>query len=160
MKNLTFDFENTSTRDRTTKEVIKLFGRSGAQVVSSDVAKTTQRRAGITFRNVSFTFADGQMVTMGVKETGDVFEVRINGKLTPLRHQDDHSKAIAEIAQDMDKGRNSFQKKLALVRVALPPSIKISRTNMLTALITKRDTLAGAVQEAKDHLAGLTPLAA
>jgi hypothetical protein len=159
MKTLLFDFENMAAKDKAMREVIKLFGRANAQVVSSEVAKTTTRRAGVTFRNVDFTFADGQVVTLAVKSTGDVFEVRINHKVAPLRYQDDHVKAIAEIAERMDRGRGIFQKQLARVRVPLPPSIKVSRSNMLVALIAKRDVLVGAVAEAKATLAGLMPAA-
>ena len=160
MKTLIFDFEKLSGKDKAMREVVKLFGRANAQVVSSDIAKTTQRRAGVTFRDVSFTFADGQRVTMAVKDTGDVFEVKINDKVVPLRHQDDHAKAITEIADLMDRKRGAFQKKLALVRIPLPPSIKISRPNMLAALVAKRDVLAGAINEAKATLAELMPVAA
>jgi hypothetical protein len=159
MKTLLFDFENMAAKDKAMREVIKLFGRANAQVVSSEVAKTTTRRAGVTFRNVDFTFADGQVVTLAVKSTGDVFEVRVNHKVAPLRHQDDHVKAIAEIAERMDRGRGVFQKQLARVRIPLPPSIKVSRSNMLVALIAKRDVLVGAVAEAKATLAGLMPAA-
>jgi hypothetical protein len=60
----------------------------------------------------------------------------------------------------MDRGRGSFQRQLARVRVPLPPSIKISRANMLTRLMEKRDTLKGAVAEAKATLAGLVPASA
>jgi Defence against restriction A N-terminal len=157
MKTLIFDFKNLSGNDKAMREVVRLFGRANAQVVSSDVEKTTQRRAGVTFRVISFTFADGQRVTMAIKDTGDVFEVKINDKVTPLRHQDDHAKAVSEIADLMDSRRGAFQKKLALVRLPLPPSIKISRPNMLAALVAKRDVLVGAVAEATATLAGLTP---
>lgn len=160
MKSLIFNFENPSANARVLAEIVKVFKRAGAPVVSSEVAKTATRRAGESFRNVDFTFADGQVVTMAVKATGDVFEVRINGKATPLRYQDEHIKAIGEIAERMDRGRGSFQRQLARVRVPLPPSIKISRANMLTRLVEKRDTLKGAVAEAKATLAGLVPATA
>ena len=53
-------------------------------------AETPSGPAG-TVLTVDFTFADGQTVTLAVKETGDVFEVKINGKVQPLRNQDDHA---------------------------------------------------------------------
>lgn len=156
MKPLLFDFEKMSEKDKSVVQAAKLFARAGAQVVSSEVAKTLSRRAGIAFRNVDFTFADGQTVTLSVKETGDIFEIKVNGKLTPIREQDDHGKAIAEIAGRMDKGRSAFQSALAKVKVALPPSIRVSRTTMLAAKVTKRDALKEAVGIARETLAGLT----
>lgn len=156
MKTLLFNFEKMGEKDRAVREAVKLFGRAGAQVVSSEVAATTARRAGVTFRNVSFTFADGQTATLAVKATGDVFEVRVNGKPVPLRNQDDHGKAIAEIADRLATGRAAFQRALARVKTPLPPSLRVSRTAMLQAKVEKRDALKEAVQEARNTLAELT----
>lgn len=157
MKNLAFDFESASTKDRAVKESIKLFSRAGAQVVTSSVDQTTSRKAGVTYRNVNFTMADGQVVTMGVKSTGDVFEVKINGKATPIRSQDDHAAAINEVAAKLDMGRTKFQKLLALVKIPLPPSIRTSRVTMVAALTEKRDNLKLAVEAATSELAKLEP---
>lgn len=160
MKTILFDFENLSARDKALREVSKLFGRAGANVVTSDVDKALSRRSGVTFRNVNLTFADGQTVTLAVKSTGDVFEVKVNGKLAPIRQQDDHAKAIAEIASRLDKGRDAFQRALAKVKVVLPPSIRVSRTAMLAAKTEKRDALKEAVQAARETLAEITAGAA
>lgn len=159
MKTLIFDFENPSTKDRAVKEVEKLLLRAGCTVASSSVDVATSRKAGTTYRNVNFTMADNQRVTLGVKSTGDVFEVKINGKPTPLRNQDDHAAAIAEIAGKLDSGRTKFQKLLALVKIPLPPSIRTSRENMLVALTERRDNLKSAIALATTELAGLTPAA-
>lgn len=157
MKSLVFDFEKASTKDSAVKATVKLFLRAGVQVVTSSVDQATSRKAGVTYRNVNFTFADGQTVTLGVKNTGDVFEVKINGKPTPLRNQDDHALAIAEIASKMDVGRSKFQKMLALIKIPLPPSIRTSRANMVVALTEKRDNLKSAVESATAELALLVP---
>lgn len=155
MKNLLFDFENMGDKARVIKEVARTFSRAGANVVSTEVAKTTARRAGITFRNVSFTFADGQIVLLAVKASGDVFEVRINGKVVPLKNQDDHAKAVAEIAARMDLGRSAFQKALAKIRVPLPPAARVSRVTLIKAKEEKRDGLIEAVSIAQKTLESL-----
>ena len=157
MQSLVFDFEKASTKDRAVKAVERLFMRAGNQAVTSSVDQTTSRKAGVTYRNVNFTFADGQTVTLGVKSTGDVFEVKINGKPTPLRNQDDPALAIAEIASKMDAGRSKYQKMLALIKVPLPPSIRTSRANMVIVLTEKRDNLKSAVESATAELAQLSP---
>lgn len=156
MKPLIFDFENLAAKDKAVKETIRLFGRAGANVVTSEVAKTLSRRAGVSFRNIDFTFADGQTVTLSVKNTGDVFEVKVNGKATPLRQQDDHAKAIVEIADRMDKGRGAFQRAMARVKVPLPPGIRVSRATMTAAKVAKRDALKEAVGIARETLSALT----
>lgn len=156
MKNLLFDFEKMGDKARVIKEVARTFGRAGANVVSTEVAATTSRRAGITFRNVSFTFADGQVVQLLVKATGDVFEVRINGKVVPLKNQDDHAKAVAEIAARMDVGRSAFQKALTKARVPLPPAPRVSRATLIKAKEERRDALVEAVGLARKELEALT----
>ncbi len=152
MKTLIFDFENPSGKDRAVKEVEKLFQREGCAVVTLSVDQATSRKAGVTYRNVNFTFADGQTVTLGVKSTGDVFEVKINGKPAPLRYQDDHAAAISEIAGKLDVGRSKFQAMLAKIRIPLPPSIRTSRANMVVALTEKRDYLKAAIELATAEL--------
>lgn len=157
MKTLLFNFENPSANTRVLRDITKVFGRAGAVVVSSEVDKATSRKAGVVYRNANFTFADGQTVTLAVKSSGDVFEVRVNNKAVPLANQDEHTKAIGEIAERLDKGRSAFQKQLARVRTVMPASIKVSRSRMLSALVEKRDVLKGAVEEATAKLATLKP---
>lgn len=156
MKTLLFDLER-GNKDRSLKEATRLFKRAGAQVVNAEVDQKLSRRAGVTFRNVNFTFPDNQTVTFAVKSTGDVFEVRLNGKPLPLRNQDDHARAIGEIAERMDAGRAAFQRALAKVRVPVPPSIRVSRANLITALTERRDSLRVAIGEAKAFYERLVP---
>ena len=152
---MAFNFENLAEKDKAVRETAKLFGRAGAQVVSSEIAKTLSRRAGVSFRNIDLTFADGQTVTLAIKNTGDVFEVKINGKVTPMREQSDHAKAIVEIADRMDRGRGAFQRAMTKVKVALPPAIRVSRATLTAAKVAKRDALKEAVGIARETLASL-----
>lgn len=156
MKTILFKFDAMgAANDKAVREITRLFARAGVQVVGTDVATNTTKRAGVTFRNITFTFADGQTVTLAVKESGDVFEVRINNSVVPLRNQDDHANAIGEIAGQLDRRRAAFQRALARVRVPLPPSARVSRTTLLTAKTEKRDALKEAVAEAEAELAEL-----
>ena len=153
MKTILFKFEAMgAANDKAIRDLTRLFSRAGAQVIDSAVAKTTTKRAGVTFRNVDLTFADGQRVTLAVKETGDVFEVRINGSVVPLRNQDDHAKAVSEIAALMERRRAAFQRALARTKVPLPPSARVSRTTLLAAKTQKRDALKEAVASAESEL--------
>jgi hypothetical protein len=155
MNTLIFELDQ-GNKSKALRESTRLFKRAGAQVVSAEVDAKLSRRAGVTFRNINFSFADNQTVTFAVKTTGDVFEVRLNGKAIPLRHQDDHALAIGEIAERMDAGRAAYQRALAKVRVPLPPSIRVARVNMITALTERRDNLVAAVSEAKATYEKLT----
>lgn len=155
MKALQFDFDNPSEKDKAVKAVVQRFRLAGANVITSEVDKKMSIRAGVTFRSLNLTFADGQTVTMSFKATGDVFEVKINGKVTPLKDQDDHHAAISEIAGRMDKGRGAFQRALARVKVPLPPSVRVSRSNLLKAKIERRDALKDSIQLLKVELGAL-----
>lgn len=156
MKNLIFNVEVANENDKAIREATRLFTRAGVQVVSTEVGKALLKRAGIGYRNIDWTFADGQTVTMSVKTTGDVFEVKVNGAVVPLRHQDDQLKAILEIGGLLDKKRVAFQRALARIRVPLPASVRVSRTAMLTAKTEKRDALREAVSIATQELAEIT----
>lgn len=156
MKPILFNFESMgAARDKALSDMTKLFTRNGLQVVSSEVSKAPIKRAGISLRNVDFTFADGQTVTLGVKETGDIFEVRINKAVQPLRDQEDPAKAVAEIAGLLDKKRMAFQRAMARVKVVIPPSVRVNRRTLLSAKVEKRDGLREAVSLAKQALAEL-----
>ena len=119
-KSLLFSFDDLTDKNRVVRSVKKQFEALGAVVVAVDVPARVKRMAGITYRELSLSFADSQMVTFRVKQTGDIFEVRLNGKTLPIKEQDDQRKALKEIADAMDKGRTAFQRKLQRVRVDVP----------------------------------------
>lgn len=157
MKTILFDFSAMgAANDKAIKEITRRFAKAGVEVVSSSVAPQTTKRAGVVFRNVTFTFADSQTAVLAVKETGDVFEVKINGSMVPLRQQDDHAKTIAEIAALLDKRRVAFQRAMARVKVPLPPSVRATRKTIMAAKVEKRDGLREAVSLAKQALSELT----
>ena len=116
-KSLLFSFDDLTDKNRVVRSVKKQFEALGAVVVAVDVPARVKRTAGITYRELSLSFADSQIVTFRVKQTGDIFEVRLNGKTLPIKEQDDQRKALKEIADAMDKGRTAFQRKLQRVRV-------------------------------------------
>ncbi|MCY1302736.1 hypothetical protein D9M70_524130 [compost metagenome] len=113
-----------------------------------------RRTSGVSYRELVLTFADSQSVTLRIKQTGDIYQVLLNGKVRPIQSQDDHAKAIAEVVKAMDAGRSSFQQKLARAKAQLPPSIKTAAPRMEQVLTEKRDALREAIAEAKKELEG------
>ncbi|MGH8332145.1 MAG: hypothetical protein ACRER3_18050, partial [Pseudomonas fluorescens] len=69
-----------------------------------------------------------------------------------IRAQDDHAKAIAEVVNQLDAGRSSFQQKLARTKVKLPPSIRTAAPRMEQVLTEKRDALKDAIAQAEQEL--------
>ena len=118
--NLIFSFEDLTQKDKAVREITREFQKLGVVVVATDIPSATKRTAGITYREVNLSFADSQTVTFCVKKTGDIFQVKLNGRVLPMKEQGDQTKAIKEIADAMDKGRAAFQKKLANAKVNIP----------------------------------------
>lgn len=155
MQNLLFSFEDLSDKDKALRQIKRTFLRLGANVVQTDIPTSTKRRAGISYKEVSLTFADGQTVTLGVKKTGDIFQVKLNGKQIPIRNQDDQKKALEEIAAAMDKGRTAFQKRQALIKVEPPKTIRTAAPKMQEVLSQRKEDLLKAIAEAEEELASI-----
>lgn len=152
-KNLLFTFEEMTSKDKPTKELTRIFKRAGVDVAQVDVNPSVKRSSGISYRELSLTFADSQQVTLRIKQSGDVYQVLLNGKVLPIRAQDDHVAAITEVVKAMDAGRAAFQKKLAAVKPTLPPSVRTAAPQMMQQLAQRRDDLVQAVQAVNDEIA-------
>lgn len=154
-KALIFDFFELSEKDKSINKAKRFFEQAGALVTSLDVDSKVKRVASVSYREVHFGFADSQTVSFGVKETGDVYQVKINGRLTPLKNQDDHLKAIGEIVAAMAKGRAKFQAALAKVKVDLPKSIRTAAPKMEAVLREQIAVVDEAIGAAQERLATL-----
>lgn len=155
-QNLLFSFEELGgSKDKAAKKVMQYFSRAGANVVSQDVSTQIKRSSGISYREMSLTFADSQSVTFRIKQSGDIYQVVLNGKVTPIKSQDDHVAAVAEIVAMMDSGRSKFQAKLAKAQAKLPPAIKTAAPKMLQLLTEKRDSLKAAIADVRAEISAI-----
>lgn len=159
-KTLIFGFYELSDKDSSIKKAKRYFAQAGVVVTSIDVDAKTKRAMGTSFREVHFGFADSQTVSFGVKNTGDVYQIKVNGRLTPIKSQDDHLQAIKEIAALLDKNRAKFQAALAKVKVALPASIRTAAPKMEQVLREKIVSVDDAIAAAKEKLSSLQALPA
>ncbi len=156
MKNLLFSFEDLGTKsDKSLVKLKQYFSRANAAIVTAEPGAKTLRTSGISYRELFLTFGDSQRVTLRIKQTGDVYQVLINDKLTPLKAQDDHIKAVAEIAQKLDAGRAKFQNALANVKVPLPKGIRTAAPKLEEQLKIREEELDAAIGEAQKELAEL-----
>ena len=160
MKNLLFSFEDLSAKDKAAKQAARYFSRAGANVVQQDVPTAVKRSSGITYREMTLTFADSQQVVLRIKQSGDIFQVLLNGKVLPIKNQDDHVKAIAEIVQAMDAGRSRFQKLLAAAQVRPPAGIRTAAPKMEQVLTEKRDALKATIAEVRNQIESIKGTAA
>lgn len=152
MAALLFSFDDLTRKDKAIKELEKYFRRAGTSPVSVDVDSRVKRSSGVSYREVSLTFADSQMVKLRIKRPGDIFQVLLNRKVIPMANQDDHAKAIGEITQAMDRGRTSFQRRLARAKVKIPGRLVTAVPRMEKQLEDKRDALKEAVSDAQQQL--------
>lgn len=155
MAALLFTFDDLTSKDKAIRAIERAFTRLGLSVAQVDIPNAVKRTAGVAYKEVSLTFADSQVVTFRVKKTGDIFEVRLNKKTLPIKNQDDQAKAIKEVADAMDKGRSSFQKRLARLQVAPPKTLRTAAPKMEKVLADRKAQLQAAIAQAKEQLAAI-----
>ncbi|GHA78426.1 hypothetical protein GCM10009007_19310 [Formosimonas limnophila] len=153
--NFIFDFDKMGTqKDAATKNVVKYFAQASCPVVSANVS-TTKRTSGVSYREMSLTFADSQNVIFQIKSSGDIFKVKLNGKDLAIRAQDDQLKAIAQITDRLAGGRSAFQAKLAKAMAATPAEAGLKSTvkTIEAQLIEQIAALDEAIAEVQGKLA-------
>jgi hypothetical protein len=138
------DFDNGADATRSLKKVSQMMLRAGQPVVSTDFDAKVKRTSGISYREALLTVASGQTVTLRVKQTGDIYQVLVNGKVTPIKNQEDSAKAIVEIANHLDANQAKFQAQLAKKKVDLKEagvkSVVPKMEEKLTAELQELDT--------------------
>ncbi len=145
-------FDDLKAGAKALKKLAQAFMRAGTPVAATDVDPKTKRTSGMNYRVVLLTFADNQKVQLGVKTTGDIFEVKINGSVLPIKAQDDQRKAVAEIVKALDSGRAKFQAKLARQKVALPKGITTAAPKMEQKLAQASADLDDQIAKAKTRV--------
>ncbi|MFZ4504591.1 MAG: hypothetical protein ACOYM1_11640 [Methylovulum sp.] len=147
-----FSFEDLSVKDKAARQVMQVLNRAGAAVVAQDVDTKIKRSSGISYREMTFGFADSQTIVLRIKQTGDIYQVLLNKKLLPIRHQDDQHKALLEIINALDANRAKYQLALIKASTKLPKSIKTAAPKMLEALTQKRDDLKAAIAVVQEEI--------
>jgi hypothetical protein len=155
-KNLIFSFDDMgSKKDAATRAVVRYFARAGSHIVQGDASPNIKRSSGVSYREMVLTFADSQVVTFSIKQSGDIFQVKLNGKIMPLKNQEDQVAAIGEMVGMMDAGRSKFQAAMAKVRVQLPDSIRTAAPRMEVALQEKSAALDAAIAAVEEAIAAI-----
>jgi hypothetical protein len=157
---LVFEFDKKSAQ-KAKNAIRKGFEAGGVLLASEDnplnsitIDDKVQSRGGFKFKTVFVAFKNGQSVQLSVKlsqhkkgdtdkeETaGDVFEVKLSSapgkyKTLPIKNQDDHEKAIAEIAKAVLANMEKFKKASEAVKVTIPKlkGVSVSHKQRVDAL--------------------------
>jgi Defence against restriction A N-terminal len=94
---LQFDFSNEV---KIKKQLTDLFTQSGIeQVVDIVLNPKVRREAGYSYREIEVFLPDSQTVKFKITTDGDIYQVLVNNKLFAIKEQEDHNKAILEIAK-------------------------------------------------------------
>lgn len=133
MKDSLFNWEDL-VAGKPLKKVMQAFTRAGAPVVSTDADSKARRSSGVSYKVLSLTFADNQHVELQIKQSGDIYAIKVNGSVMPIKNQENSAKAVAEIVKHLDAGRAKYQAKLARVKVELPKGTKATAPRIEVAL--------------------------
>jgi len=121
------------------KELKQAFARAGTFVVTAESDNKVKKSVGVEYKTLNMSFNDGQKVSMDAKKGGDVFSVRVNNRVLPIKNHDNILKAALEIINAMDKGRKRFQATQARKKVELPKGMK-STTRKKIDILTEKNT--------------------
>lgn len=158
MKNILIDFALLATdAARALRKVTQQFQRAGLPVLKAESDGRNKRTASISYREAVLSFEDSQQVLMRIKASGDIYQVLINGRLTPIKDQDDHAAAIKEIVAKLDKGRQAYQKRLAAMQMKPPEGIKTAAPKLKDALQAQLKSVTEQIAAAESELAQLQP---
>lgn len=148
-------FEDLTPNSNALKKLVQAFTRAGTPVATVDTDGRSRRSSGITYRDLVMTFVDNQKAVFSIKKPGDIFQVKINGSVVPLKNQDDQVKAVGEISRMLDASRAKHQAKLARVKVAMPSGIKTAAPRMEVQLSSMNEQLDAEIASAQEKLSAL-----
>jgi len=149
------DFSSASAAEGALKKVKQWMVRAGQPVVATEFIDKPKRSNSITYREATLTLASGQLITLRVISTGDIYQAVLNKSVVPIKNHDDMAKAVAELAGVAEKNQAAFQKSLARVKVALPPGLSTPKPKMAEALQQRVTDLDGQIAERKATVADL-----
>lgn len=155
MSNILFSFEDLA-KGGAMNAVTRAFKKYSLAPTIIEALPSIKRTNGISYRELALTWTDSQQVILRVKQSGDIFQVLINGKPFPITAQDDHTRAVREIVDALDAKRALFQKALARRKTTLPPSIKTAAPKMLETLTGRRNDLIVIRDSLREQLADIT----
>ena len=96
------------------KPIKDAFEKAGLTVVDVEASNKAARRSGYQVKQATFFFGDGQRVVMMLKNDGDgqgdIYQVKLNSRVVPVKNVDDMDKAVAEIAAMAGANSASFVK--------------------------------------------------
>ncbi|WP_426237506.1 hypothetical protein [Pseudomonas sp. TWP3-2] len=154
-KTNSLDFSSPAGAEKAIKQITQQLGRAGQTVVSSEFSNKARRSSDTTYREAFLTLVSGQMITLRVNSTGDIYQVVLNKSVMPLKEHTDIEKAVGEIASMAEKNQHAFQKAQARKAVALPRGMSTPKHKQVDALTQQVAELDTQITERKATIAAL-----
>ncbi|MGE8046042.1 hypothetical protein ACQKO6_17800 [Pseudomonas monteilii] len=149
------DFSSASAAEGALKKIKQWMIRAGQPVVATEFMDKPKRSNSVTYREATLTLASGQLITLRVIATGDIFQAVLNKSVVPIKNHDDMAKAVAELARAAESNQAAFQKAQARIKVALPPGLSTPKPKMAQALQERVSALDAQIAERKATVADL-----
>lgn len=97
MSKLRIDYVNF--HEKMLDPIVKAFGNNKLAVVNVKASNMAKRENGVAIKEAQFEFKSGQKLVLKVKADGGVFQVKLNGKVLPVKEVFDVDAAFKEIVK-------------------------------------------------------------
>jgi len=141
---LTIDFDKFDKAGL--KAVIKKFETAGLPVEDIEATNKAKRESGFLIKTATLVFTSGQKLAVKAKAGGGVFQVKLNGKVIPIKAVDDIGKAIDEVVIHVKANEPAFlkqrERQAGIVKV---PKLKPVNTSVAAQI----ETISASVEQLK-----------
>lgn len=123
------DFDNVT--ETGLKELITAIKRNGIEIESVEANNRKSNRDGFSVKKAKLNFVGGQSATIFAGENGDLFQLVINGKKTPLPNVNTLKSFAKDLVGLINRGQEAFDKSSAKKAARIPNTSNdkpISRT--------------------------------
>jgi len=128
------------------KPVLKKFETAGVPVEDVEATNKGKRESGFLVKTATLVFASGQKLVVKAKAGGGIFQVKLNGKVMPIKAVDDIGKAVDEVTAYVKANEPAFlkqqEKQAGIVKV---PKLKAVNTSTAAQI----DTFTATVEQLK-----------
>ena len=145
------------------KGILKQFEKENLPVESVEATNKAKRELGFLVKSATFNFESGQKLLLKAKAGGSIFQVKLNGRVMPVKNADNLEKGVKEVVQYVKKNEGTFLKQrakrieaLQKVKIRLPKdksgSVSVERqiesyTSSLDQLKIANDAISRQMEE-------------
>lgn len=135
------------------KDLIKQLNKNGAQVESTIANNRKVKKDEQYVKRAQFVFTSGQSATVFIGDSGDIYQLVVNGKKTPLPNASNVSQFAKGLVNILQRGQEKFNaSKLAKVKKATNTAISKPLTRSLKKRAEEASLFIQALKNQQDQL--------